>query len=227
MGDWGKQPGRKIRILVVDDHPVVRKGIRHMVTEEPDMVVAAEAADSQESFGHLDQQTFDVITLDLSLRNESGFDLLEALKARRLNIPVLVVSMHSEEHAAIRALKAGAAGYLCKDSMAETLISAIRKIVGGGRFITPTLAEQLAGHLSEDAHPLHQRLSPREFRVMCLLAMGEPLKHIGELLSVSIKTVSTYKSRIFQKMSFQSNAELVKYVVRHRLSEGEETPINK
>jgi len=209
----------RIKVLVVDDHPVVRLGIRHMIDDEPGMTVTAEAADGKEALTLLEKQAFDVVTLDLTLPQESGFDLLAAIRAGHPGLPILVISMHAEEHAALRSLQSGAAGYLCKDAMTDVLISAIRKVAGGGKFITPTLAEQLATHLEAKDKPLHEHLSPRELRVMRMLAMGTTLKAIGENLRLNIKTISTYKTRLFQKMGFQSNADLVKYALRFRMVE--------
>ncbi|MBF0500815.1 MAG: response regulator transcription factor [Candidatus Riflebacteria bacterium] len=219
MGDTLIKRSHNIKILVVDDHPVVRRGIRHMVEEEQDMTVAAEASDGSEALSILEHQSCDIVMLDLTLPQESGFDVFEEIKARHPGLPVLIISMYSEEQAAVRAIKAGAAGYLCKDTIADVLVSAIRKVVNGGKFITPTLAEHMAIYLEGQEIPLHENLSPREFRVMCMLAMGKSLKQIGEELCLSIKTISTYKTRVFEKMQFQNNAELVKYAVKFHLVE--------
>ncbi|MBF0546680.1 MAG: response regulator transcription factor [Candidatus Riflebacteria bacterium] len=209
-------PG-KISILVIDDHPVVRRGIRDMVSDEPDMVVTAEASNGSAALALLAKQTFDVVTLDLTLPEESGFEVLDSIKTSYPKLPVLIISMFAEEQSAVRALKAGAAGYLCKDTMANVLVLAIRKAANGGKFVTPTLAEQLALYLNTQERPLHENLSPREFRVMCMLATGQSLKQIGQILCLSIKTISTYKTRIFQKMQFKNTADLVKYSIRLRL----------
>lgn len=219
MGGNKSAGERKIRVLVVDDHPVVRMGMRRILEEDPGMVVTAEASNGCEALGLLASQVFDVVTLDLTLPNENGLEVFKVIKATYPDLPVLIVSMYSEEQAAVGAIKAGAAGYLCKDSLADVLVSAIRKVVSGRKFITPTLAEQLADHLEAREKPLHEYLSPRESRVMGMLAMGQSLKQIGEVLCLSIKTVSTYKTRVFQKMRFQNNAELVKYAVQFRLVE--------
>lgn len=210
---------RKIRVLVVDDHPVVRRGIRNMIEEEADMVVTAEGTGSRDTLSLLESQEFDVVTLDLTLHQESGFDVLEAIREKHPKLPILVISMYAEDHAAIRALQAGAAGYLCKDAMAAVLISALRKVVGGGIFVSPALAEQLALRLGTREKPLHETLSPRESMVMRMLAMGHSQKQIGENLCLSTKTINTFKSRIFQKMHFQSSADLVKYVIKFHLLE--------
>ncbi|MBF0545663.1 MAG: response regulator transcription factor [Candidatus Riflebacteria bacterium] len=208
---------RKISILVVDDHPIIRRGISQIVSEEGDMIVTGEAADGGEALAKLSSQEFNVVTLDLTLSKENGFDVLEAINSRYPELPVLIISMYEEEHNAMRAIKAGAAGYLCKDTLAEVLVSAIRKVATGGKFITPRLAEQLAVHLNTQTKALHENLSAREFQVLRLLAMGKSLKQIGESLFLSIKTVSTYKTRIFEKMQFQNNADLIKYVIQAHL----------
>jgi DNA-binding NarL/FixJ family response regulator len=226
MGSIQSNRARQIRLLVIDDHSVVRRGIRAIVEEDPDMTVTAEASTGSEALSLLERQAFEVVTLDVNLPQESGFEVLEAIKARQPALPILIISMYSEEQTAVRAIKAGAAGYLCKDVLADVLVSAVRKVVGGGRFITPAVAEQLAVHLGAREKPLHEYLSPREFRVMGMLAMGQSLKQIGEVLCLSIKTVSTYKTRIFAKMQFQNNAELVKYTLQFRLVE-DPLPITK
>lgn len=208
-----------IKILVVDDHPVVRRGIKHIVEEDPGMKVTGEASTGADAFTLLAKQPFDVVVLDLSLPQENGLEIFDVIKTRHSGIPVLILSMYPEENYAVRAIKAGAAGYLCKDSMSEILVSAIKKVISGGKFITPSLAEKLAVHLESREKPLHDYLSHREFRVMHMLALGKNLREIGEELNLSIKTVSTYKTRIFEKMQFQNNAELVKYALQFNLVE--------
>ncbi|RCK81172.1 MAG: DNA-binding response regulator, LuxR family [Candidatus Ozemobacter sibiricus] len=213
-----------IRVLVVDDHPVVRRGIAFIVSDAKDIRVVGEAATGQQALAFLARQQVDVVILDLELPGENGLEVFARIKEAWPDLPVLILSMYSEEQYALRAIKAGTAGYLCKDTMDEVLLAAIRKVVRGGRFITPSLAEKLAAHVQGDERPAHERLSDREYLVMHMLAKGRSLKEIGAHLGLSIKTVSTYKARIFQKMGFASLAELVRYAIEHDLIEAGPSP---
>jgi len=208
-----------IRILVADDHPIVRKGIRQIVETEGDMVVAAEAADGHELIDSARAITHDLVLLDLSMPGATGLELVKQLKRERPKIPVVILTMHSESQFAVRALKAGAVAYLLKDSAAGELISAIRKVASGGRYLTPRLAEQLADYLGADTEkPPHEALSDREYQVLRMIAAGRSTREIAVELSLSVKTISTYRARIYEKMHLRSPAELAAYVVRNALS---------
>jgi DNA-binding NarL/FixJ family response regulator len=209
-----------IRILVADDHPVVRQGIRQIVSAAGDMTVIEEATTGHELLERSRVVEHDVVSLDLSMPETNGLDLIKQLKRERPKVPVMVLTMYPEDQFAIRALKAGAAGYLMKDSVPSELLGAVRKIVAGGRYLSARLAERLAGYLSDDAEkPLHERLSDREYQVFRMIAAGKSTRIIAAELSLSIKTIGTYRSRIFEKMKMKSPAELAAYVVRNQLAD--------
>ena len=209
-----------IRILIGDDHAVVREGIKRILDEAGDLVVAGEASHGQEVLAKVTAEPWDVVLLDISMPGRSGMEILQQLRVLRPNLPVLVFSMHPEDQYAVRAFRAGAMGYLTKDSMPEELVTAIRKIVRGGRYVSLSLAEHLVVELGRNAAvPLHAALSNREYQVLCLLAMGKTVTEIAVELSLSVKTVSTHRSRILGKMHMRTNAELIHYVIRHRLVE--------
>lgn len=209
-----------IRILVADDHPVVREGIHQIVAPVDDMVIVDEAANGQELLNRARAVDHDLVLLDLSMPEMSGLDLLKQLKRERPRIPIVIFTMYSENQFAIRALKAGAAGYLMKDSVSTELVGAVRKVVAGGRYLTPSVAERLAGHLTEDTdRPRHEVLSDREYQVLRMIAAGKSTRRISADLGLSVKTIGTYRARIFEKMQMNSPAEIAAYVVRHRLSD--------
>jgi two-component system, NarL family, invasion response regulator UvrY len=209
-----------IRVLVADDHPIVRQGVRQIVAATNNIIVAAEATNGRELLECARIVAHDLILLDLSMPGTDGLDLLKQLKRERPKIPVVILTMYSEDQFAIRALKAGAAGYLIKDCDAAELISAVRRVVAGGRHLSPNVAERLAGHLAGDTEkPLHDRLSDREYQVFRMMAAGRSTREISADLSLSVKTISTYRSRIFEKMHMKSAAELATYVVRNRLAD--------
>jgi len=209
-----------IRILVADDHPVVRHGIRQIVAATGDMLVADEAASGRELLDRARTVDHDLVLLDLSMPETSGLDLLKQLKRERPKIPIMILTMYSEDQFAIRALRAGAAGYLMKDSASTELVGAVRKVAAGGRYLTPSVAERLAGYLTADADkPLHEALSDREYQVLRMIAAGKSTRQISAELSLSVKTVSTYRARIFENMQMKSPAELAAYVVRNQLSD--------
>lgn len=205
-----------IRILIADDHAIVRQGLRHMLSSSSDIVVAAEAADGFEVLEKIRKETFDLVCLDLSMPNLSGIDLIKRIKLDRSTLPILVLSMHNEAQFAARAFKAGAAGYLTKDSDPETLIGAIRKVASGRKFIDPTLVDELIFEkIMTDERPPHEQLSDREFQIVRLLAQGESLNQIADKLSLSAKTISTYKARSMQKLGLSNHTELVRYALDH------------
>ncbi len=207
-----------IRVLVVDDHAVVRRGVRQILADASDLTVAGEAATGEEALRALREGPWDVVLLDLSLADRSGFDLLKQIKAAYPGLAVLVLTMHAEEQYALRVLRAGASGYLTKESAPDLLVSAIRKVARGGKYLSPSLAEVLASRLGDDYERApHEILSDREFQVLCLMAAGKGLTEIARELIVSVKTVSTHRARILQKMHLKNNAELIAYALRHKL----------
>jgi DNA-binding NarL/FixJ family response regulator len=209
-----------IRVLIVDDHPVVRRGLQQILAAEPDVGSAVEAASAAELMERVRGEEWDAVVLDISLPDRNGLEVLKDVKALQPGLPVLILSMHPEDQYAVRALKAGASGYVTKESAAEELVKAVRKVVGGGRYVSPVLAEKLAMSVGADYQkPLHESLSDREYQVACLIASGKKIKEIAEELSLSVKTVSTYRARILEKMNMKSNAELIHYAVKNRLVE--------
>jgi len=205
-----------IKVLVVDDHPFVRRGVRQTLTEEPGIEVVAEAEDGEKALKSLEESNVDVVVLDLSLPGSTGLSVLELIKERHPDLPVLILTMHSEEEYAVRAFKTGAAGFLTKDAVPSMLIVAIRKIVGGGKFITPSLAEKLIFH-SDREKKIHESLSNRELQILKMIGVGETPKEIAAKLCISTKTVSSYRARIMNKMRVKTNADLIKYCVEEKL----------
>jgi two-component system invasion response regulator UvrY len=207
-----------IKILIADDHPVVRKGLKEIIEDNSDMVVAGEASNGQEVLEEALKKDFDVVVLDISMPGRSGLEVLKQLKRERPELSVLILSMHPEEHYAVRVLKAGASGYLTKESVPDELIKAIRRISTGRKYVSSTLAEKLAFDLENGAErPAYKKLSDREYEVMCMIASGKTLKEIAEKLCLSAKTISTYRSRILEKMKMKNNAELTHYAIIHNL----------
>jgi len=209
-----------IKILIADDHAIVREGLKQIVAEESDMKVTGEAGNADEVFEILKTNNFDIAILDISMPGKSGLDLLKDLKIHYPKLPVLILSMYGEEQYGIRALKAGALGYLRKVSAPNELVTAIRKIVSGGKYISQALAEKLADAVDDSYNKLpHEILSDREFEVMCKIASGESAEKISDDLSISIHTFYTYRNRIFEKMNMKSNVELTQYVINNKLNE--------
>jgi DNA-binding NarL/FixJ family response regulator len=207
---------KPIRILVADDHAVVRQGLRHIFAMSPDIVIVAEAVDGEDAVEKLRTTSVDVLLMDISMPDTDAVDLLKRVKAEHPGLFVLVHSMHAESPIASRMLKAGASGYITKDSEPEQLIGALRKVSAGGRYLGAELAEQLAFG-DEAGKPLHELLSDRESQVFVLLASGKSLKAIAKELQLSPKTASTYKTRVMQKLKVASDAELVRYAIAHQL----------
>jgi DNA-binding NarL/FixJ family response regulator len=204
-----------IKILIADDHPVVRKGLKEIIQAIPDMTVSGEASNEQEVLENVRKIDFDVVLLDISMPGKSGLDVLKELKRGKPELPVLILSIHPEEQYAVRVLKAGASGYLTKDSAPDELITAILKVSRGKKYISSSLAEKLAYDLEIGAEkPLHETLSDREYEVMCLIASGKTVKEIAEELYLSVKTISTYRARILEKMKMRSSAELTHYAIK-------------
>ena len=207
-----------IKVMVADDHPVVREGLKQILSQAQDIKVTAEAEDGHEILDKVRNQEFDVIVLDITMPGMMGLDVLKQLKSEKPELPVLILSMHPEEQYAIRVLRAGASGYLTKGSAPDKLTEAIRKLYRGGRYVSSSLAERLAAELGGDLTKLpHQTLSDREYQVMCLIASGKTVTQVAEQLALSVKTVSTYRTRILEKMRMQSNAELTHYAIENKL----------
>jgi DNA-binding NarL/FixJ family response regulator len=209
-----------IKVLIADDHPIVRQGLRQILSATADMVVAGEAVNGQEALDKVRAGGWDVLVLDITMPGRSGFDILKEVKYEQPDLPVLVLSIHAEEQLAVRVLKAGASGYVTKENAPNELVRAIRKVVSGGRYISPGLAETLAFGLDPTSdRPRHETLSDREFQVMQLMASGKTLMEIAEVLSLSAKTVSTYRTRLLEKLNLKTNAELMRYAIDNRLIE--------
>lgn len=210
-----------IRILVADDHNLVREGLKQILSANADLVVAAEALDGDQCLARVRAEDFDLVLLDMSMPGLSGIDLVRRLKLEKPKLRILVLSMHGEQQYAVRAFKAGASGYLTKDSASGQLVAAIRKIAAGGIYISPAAAEQLAigamGAGSEPGDLPHRSLSDREFGIFRMLVAGTSITDIGETLHLSVKTVSTHKTRVLRKMNMASTAELVRYALEHKL----------
>jgi DNA-binding NarL/FixJ family response regulator len=207
-----------IRVLLADDHAIVRAGLKEILAETGDIVVAAEAANGHEVLAQVRAHDFDVAVLDLSMPGRSGIELIRQVKGEKPGLRVLVLTMHSEKQYAVRALRAGASGYLTKESAAEQLVAAIRRVAAGGAYISPETAERLALGASAAAPGApHERLSDREFQVFRMIACGASVSEIARALSLSVKTVSTHKTRILEKMGLANQAELIRYALEHQL----------
>ena len=209
-----------INVLIADDHALIREGLKKTLSGEPDMTLIGEANNVVELFKQLERLVVNIVLLDITMPGESGLDALKELRQKYPHIPVLILSFHPEHRFAVRALKAGASGYITKQSATEELVQAVRKIVGGGKYVSAALAEELATELDTGSGKLpHETLSDREFQVMRLIAAGKKSSEIAEELSVTISTVNTYRMRIFEKMKLQSNVELARYALEHGLIE--------
>lgn len=206
------------KILVVDDHTILREGLKQILAETSGLEVAGEASNGQEALEKMQAGHWDVVLLDISLPGPNGLAVLQQIKERYPGVPVLVLTMYAEEQYALRALKAGAAGYLTKESASNQLIAAIQKVAGGGTYVSPSLMERMVSDLGKDLkRPSHETLSDREFQVLCMIASGKSLTEIAADLDLSVKTVSTHRTRMFKKMRLKNNAELIHYAIRHGL----------
>ena len=209
-----------IRIVIADDHAIVRKGLRQILADEGGPMVIEEASNGQELLHKVRERRFDLVLLDISMPGRDGLEVLKILRADFPKLPVLILSVHREEEFAVRALRAGASGYLTKASAPDELVSAIRKVLAGKKYISATLAERLADVLSVDFdRPAHTALSDREYQVFCMIARGRTTRQIGEELALSEKTVGTYRTRILRKMGMKTNAEIIRYSVQGGLTE--------
>lgn len=209
-----------IKVLVADDHSVVRRGLQQILTDEPDMVVAAEAVNAAEALERTRDVDLDVVVLDIFMPDRSGLEVLQEIRKECPGLPVLILSMYPEEQFAVRVMKAGAAGYLTKDAAPEELVGAIRKVVGGGKYVSQSLAERLAFEVEEmHVQEPHEKLSNREFEIMLMIASGKTLKEMAAVISLSEKTVSTYRARLLEKMGMHNNAEIMRYAFDKHLVE--------
>ena len=209
---------KKIRILIADDHPIVREGYKKILTSQPDMDVTGEAGNGQEVLDLIQKKDFELILLDISMPGRSGLEILKELKGRKPHLPVMILSIYPEEQYAVRAFRDGASGYLTKASTPKELISAIRKVSQGGRYVTEALAEKLTYFLHGDADKVpHEKLSDREYQVMLLIASGKTVTQIADELCLSVKTISTYRRHILEKMQFTTNAEITMYAIQNKL----------
>ncbi len=209
-----------IKILIADDHAVVRRGLKQIVSETPDIVVAGEASTGYEVLDQVRSNDYDAVILDISMPGGDGLNILKQIRREKQKMPILVLSVHPEDQYATRALRAGAAGYLTKESAPDELITAIRRISGGRKYVSSLLAEKLASLIAVDSEKkLHEELSDREYQVLCMVASGKRMKDIASELCLSIKTIGTYRSRILEKMRMKNNAELTHYAIKHGLTE--------
>ena len=207
-----------LKVLIADDHAVVRKGLKQILSETSDLTVAGEATTGQQVLDQIRKNEYDVIILDISMPGKSGLEILKEIKHENPSLAILVLSIHPEEQYAVRVIRAGASGYLTKESAPDLLVSAIRRVAQGKKYITPSLAEQLASYVERDkGQSPHEKLSDREFQVMQMIASGKTVTSIAEELALSIKTISTYRTRILEKMGFNNNSEITRYAIKNRL----------
>jgi len=206
-----------LKFLLADDHAIVRRGVRQLLEEAWPAAVFGEAATAQQALEHVWKEPWSVALLDITMPGRSGLDIIRELKDAQPKMPVLVLSMHAEEQFALRVFKSGASGYVTKDTLLEDLTRAVEKVLSGGRYLSASLAEKLAGVLAGADQVPHERLSDREFQIMLLLARGMALKEIGTQLALSVNTISTYRLRMLEKMKMLSNADLVQYSIQHGL----------
>jgi DNA-binding NarL/FixJ family response regulator len=208
-----------LKILIADDHPVVCRGLKQILAETPGFAMADEAHSGKEVLDKIRQKDYDVALLDIAMPDMNGVDVLKELRRQNPELPVLILSIYPEEQYAIRVLKAGASGYLTKDSAPDELTTAIQKVASGRRYISPSLADRLALNLQTNIEILpHEALSDREYQVMCLIASGKATGDIAKALSLSAKTISTYRAHILRKMQMKNNYELIRYVLQNGLS---------
>ena len=211
---------KPIRVLIADDHAIVRQGLRQILSDTADLTVAGEAENGVQAVQLVRSGEWDVVLMDVSMPDRNGIDALKIIKKEFPRLPVLILSMYPEEQYAIRALKAGAAGYLTKQSAPELLVTAIRQVASGKKYVSPSLAKELANAIGEDSErPPHEKLSDREYQTLCMIASGKTPTEIAEALNLSVKTVSVYRARLLEKMNLRNNAELTHYGLKHGLAE--------
>ncbi len=207
-----------IKLLVADDHAIVRKGIAQIIAETTDIVVAGEARNGQEVMEKVKKNDYELVLLDIAMPGRDGLEILKELKHQRPNLAVLILSMYPEEQYAVRAFRSGASGYLTKESAPDELIAAIRRVSSGRKYVSASLAEKLAAKLEQhQAQPPHEQLSDREYQIMCMIASGKTQTKIADALSLSVKTISTYRTRLLRKMHMNSNAEITRYAIENKL----------
>ena len=210
---------KTIKIIIADDHPLFRRGLKHALEETPDIEVIGEASNGDNLLSMIKSDNLDMVLLDISMPGKSGLDLLKQLKSEYSKLPILILSVYPEEQYAVRFIKAGASGYLTKESAAEKLAEAIRKIAAGGKYASTAIIEKLAFDFSDSNKPLHETLSDREYQVFGMISIGKSLTEIGVDLSLSVKTISTHRTRILEKMKMKKNAELIHYAITRNLLE--------
>jgi two-component system invasion response regulator UvrY len=208
-----------IKIIIADDHPLFRRGLKHALEETPDIEVIGEASNGDSLLSMIKSDNLDMVLLDISMPGKSGLDLLKQLKSEYSKLPILILSVYPEEQYAVRFIKAGASGYLTKESAAEKLAEAIRKIAAGGKYASTAIIEKLAFDFSDSDKPLHETLSDREYQVFGMISIGKSLTEIGVDLSLSVKTISTHRTRILEKMKMKKNAELIHSAITRDLLE--------
>ncbi|MBZ5532906.1 MAG: response regulator transcription factor [Acidobacteriia bacterium] len=207
-----------MRVLIVDDHAILRRGLKDLLADEFHGAAFGEAADARQAIEQLQKKDWDMLLLDITLPGKNGLDLLKEVRIAWPKLPILVLSVYSEDQFAVRVLKAGAQGYMTKESAPEELVNAVRKILAGGRYVSPGLAEKLAQTVGHDfTRTPHETLSDREYEVMCRIAAGKTVTEISGELSLSAKTVSTYRTRILQKLDVKNNAEITRYAIQNKL----------
>lgn len=210
----------KIRVLIADDHAIIRHGLKQILSDTDDLEVVAEADGGVRALQMIRSGQYDVVLMDVSMPDRNGIDTLKLVKKEFPKLPVLILSMHPEEQYAVRALRAGAAGYLSKQGAPEQLVTAIRQVASGKKYVSAAVAEELANAIGEDSErPPHEKLSDREYQTLCMIASGKTLTQIAEQLNLSVKTVSVYRARLLEKMKLRNNAELTHYGLKHGLVE--------
>jgi DNA-binding NarL/FixJ family response regulator len=206
------------RILIADDHAIFREGLKQILEDVPELVVVDEASRGQEVLDKVAKHDYDLLLLDIAMPGLSGLETLKLLRSQKPKLRVLILSMYPEEQYAVRAIKAGAYGYITKASASEELIQAIRKVSTGGKYISASIAEKLLADLGPEAEqPLHERLSDREYQIICMIGRGKTVSEIADALALSVKTVSTHRMHILEKMKMKTNAELINYAIKHDL----------
>jgi two-component system, NarL family, invasion response regulator UvrY len=209
-----------MKLLLVDDHPIVIQGVKQILSQMSEIDAIGEAHDAAEAFARLKGESWDVVVLDISLPDLSGFEVLKEIKRAHPGLPVIFLTLHSEEQFATRSLRAGASGYLTKEAAPDELIHALKKVLNGGKYISQEMAHKVAlGWQRRDRQDAHERLSDREFQIMRMIAGGYTATEIAEKLLISVKTVSTYRSRVLEKLGLASNAEIIRYAIEHHLVE--------
>jgi two-component system, NarL family, invasion response regulator UvrY len=209
-----------VRALIADDHPLIRSGLKHILEQEADFGPPGEAENSEQALARIEEKTWDIVILDIGMPGRSGLETLSEIRRLHAGLPVLILSMHSEEQFALRAIKAGASGYITKSDAPSELIGAIRRILSGRKYVSVALAEVLANAInSSESRPLHETLSDREYHVVLRIAAGKSVSEIAEETALSVKPISTYRRRALEKMKMHTNSDLMRYAIRNGLIE--------